>query len=477
MTNGNQKYTKWVALSMVIANMIGVGVFTSLGFQVDPLPSGFAILMLWLAGGVIALSGAFVYAEVATTLKKSGGEYIYLSKIYHPIVGFLSGWASLIVGFAGAICAVALGVSEYFAPVLGIDPTTSTMIGDFEFFHHKWIAILCIAIISGVHIIGVKTGGMIQNVLTSLKILLIAIFCLAPFFVTGFEPSNVKFTPQEGDWELIFGAGFAVSLAWVMYAYSGWNASAYIAGNLEEPKKSLPFSLIGGTLIVTIIYLLLNAMFMYTSNFSELAWKADVGNVVALKLFGKDVGTVFSGLFSLALISSLSAMVIAGPKVTEAMGKDYSLFKQLTVKSKGGTPKFAIIVQAVLAILLVTVSTFQEMIKVIAVALTLFSLLTVIGVFILRYRKASNENTVKTWGYPVTPLVFIAGTGWMIYYFIEKDVLAAYYGKAEYEGIILTTLWMLLPGIAFYFLAEHGNKQNTEQIPTELEEEQHEKLE
>ncbi|HLZ17908.1 MAG TPA: amino acid permease, partial [Cyclobacteriaceae bacterium] len=308
MTSQN-KYALSVGITLVIANMIGTGVFTSLGYQVGPLPSGFAILSLWALGGVVALCGAFTYAEIAASFKKSGGEYYYLSQLFHPAIGFASGWISLLVGFAGAIAAVAIAIGEYAHELLGIPV--------------RAIAVVAIVLVSSIHWFGVKTGGHAQNILTSLKLTLIAVFCIGPFFISGVSLSNISFLPHTGDGSLIFSAGFAISLVYVVYAYTGWNAAAYIAGNLENPEKNLPRSLIIGTLVVIIVYLLLNGTFLYVSGFGELEGKNDIGNVVAFKLFGSTIGFVFSGLFSTALLSTLSAMTIAGPRVLEAMGEDY----------------------------------------------------------------------------------------------------------------------------------------------------------
>ena len=201
-----QKYTLSVGITLVIANMIGTGVFTSLGYQVGPIPSGFAILVLWAVGGVVAICGAFTYAEISTTLKKSGGEYYYLGKIFHPALGFISGWISLLVGFAGAISAVALAIGEYSSTMLGV-PT-------------KIIAISAIVLVSTIHWFGVKAGGIAQNILTSTKLLLIAFFCIAPFFVTSVPLSGISFLPQPGDGHLIFSSGFAQALVYVLYAYT-----------------------------------------------------------------------------------------------------------------------------------------------------------------------------------------------------------------------------------------------------------------
>jgi len=422
----HRKYTLTVGITLVIANMIGTGVFTSLGYQVGPIPSGFAILVLWAVGGVVALSGAFTYAEISTTLQKSGGEYHYLGKIFHPALGFVSGWMSLFVGFAGAISAVALAIGEYAHTLLAID--------------NRIVAICAIVLVSSIHLFGVKTGGTVQNFLTSMKLLLILFFCIAPFFVADGLKSGISFWPKEGDTDLILSARFAVSLVFVAYAYTGWNAAAYIAGNLENPSKNLPRSLILGTLTVTVIYLVLNAMFLYSASFDELAGKNDIGNIVAFKLFGDKVGLAFSSIFSIALLSTLSAMTIAGPRVLEAMGDDYPKLKTFATTNRYDMPYLAILTQAAWAIFLVMVSSFKEIIQYILVSLSLFSMVTVIGIFFLRKKYPSDQRPFQVPLYPLPPIIFTVCTCWMIYYVTQND-----------PRIILYSLGSMIPGLIIYF--------------------------
>jgi basic amino acid/polyamine antiporter, APA family len=427
-----KKYTLTVGITLVIANMIGTGVFTSLGYQVGSIPSGFAILVLWAVGGVVALSGAFTYAEISTTLQKSGGEYHYLGKIFHPAFGFVSGWMSLLVGFAGAISAVAIAMAEYSSNLLGIP--------------NKIVAIAAIVVVSGIHWFGVKAGGRAQNILTGTKLLLIVFFCTAPFFISG-DKSSISFLPQSGDWSLITSASFAVSLVFVVYAYTGWNAAAYIAGNLENPSKNLPKSLIFGTLVVVVVYLSLNAMFLYSASFTELNGKNDIGNVVAFKLLGPEIGTVFSGIFSIALLSTLSAMTIAGPRVLEAMGDDYPKLKTFATKNKYDMPYLAILAQAAWAIFLVLVSSFKEIIQYISISLSLFSMATVLGIFILRKQYPKEKRPFQVPLYPLPPIIFTVCTCWMIYYVTKND-----------PWIILYSLATMVPGLIIYFAISNKPK-------------------
>ncbi|MCH2224738.1 MAG: amino acid permease [Crocinitomicaceae bacterium] len=451
-----KKYTRSVATNMVIANMIGTGIFTSLGFQVldTGIPDPFSILIIWLLGGVVALCGASVYAEVASRINRSGGEYTFLSEIYHPLLGFISGWISLFVGFSAAIAALALAAGEYFLPVIGFSKETALNLGLFEISIAKLIGCLLLILVSLVHFRGVKFGGIFQNYMTYIKLVLIGSFLIIPFlFASNYEASGINFSPTDKTLNTIFSTPFAGALVYVMFAYSGWNASAYIVGNLENPRKNLPFSLLVGTIIVTIIYILLNFIFMYVARFDELALQVDLGNVVANKILGNKVGVFFSFAFSLALISGISAMFIAGPRVAEQIGKDYKTFKILGKQNKQGVPKYGIVFILTISILLTFFSSFKEIILYIGLTLMLSSMLTVFGVFILRYRerkadKTPAKNVVKTWGYPITPIVFILISLWIIYFFVAQDI-----------KYLVWSLATIIPAIVIYYLTRNNDTE------------------
>ena len=252
--------------------------------------------------------------------------------------------------------------------------------------------------------------------------------------------SGISFWPQPGDTDLILSSSFAVSLVFVVYAYTGWNAAAYIAGNLENPSKNLPRSLILGTLTVTVVYLVLNAMFLYSATFNELNGKNDIGNVVAFKLFGNNIGLAFSSVFSVALLSTLSAMTIAGPRVLEAMGDDYPKLKTFAITNRYDMPYLAILTQAAWAIFLVMVSSFKEIIQYISVSLSIFSMATVIGIFFLRKKYPTAERPFKVPLYPLPPIIFTVCTCWMIYYVTKND-----------PWIILYSFGSMIPGLIIYF--------------------------
>ena len=440
-----EKYTKAVATNMVIANMVGTGIFTAIGYQVmnNGIPDPFSILIIWVIGGLLSLCGAFSYSEVASCVNRSGGEYSYLSDLYHPLVGFLSGWTSIIVGFSAAIAALGLAIGEYFLPLIGFDKDYTFNVLVFDISIQKLVALGAIIIIAGIHVRGIKFGGIFQNYITFFKLILISLILVLPFLFSDYEHSNIRFLPTAETSKTILSSAFAGSLVWVMFSYSGWNASTYILKNLENPKKTLPFSLIFGTIFVTIIYVLLNFIFMYVASFKELEGQIDVGNIVMQKVLGKNTALIISGVFSFALLSGLSAMMMAGPRVAEEIGKDFHLFKLLAKQNRKGNPTSAIIFIASVSSLLVVFSSFKDMIEYIGITLTIFSFLTVSAVFIIRKKNIKNQLGVRCWGYPFTPLLFQFLSLWMMYYFISEDPIK-----------IVWCILTLMPAVLIYYISK-----------------------
>ncbi len=403
----------FTATSIVIANMVGVGVFTSLGFEVLDLKSGFPILVLWAIGGISALCGALVYGELASALPRSGGEYHLLSAIFHPSVGFLAGWVSITVGFAAPVALVAWAFGKYLHLALdSVEPLP--------------IALVVVAIVTLVHLYGTKAGSAFQNVSTILKIALIAVMIAAGLLAA--HPQPIHFLPQPGDWASISSAPFAVSLVYVMYSYSGWNATAYIVGEVKEPGRNVPLSVIFGTLIVGVLYVLLNGIFLRSAPIAEMAGKPEVAYVASAHLFGVGGGRLMAALICAGLISSVSAMIWIGPRVSVAMGEDWPALQFLAWKTKGGIPAVAILVQSAITVALLLLSSFETVLTYIQFGLTTCSFLTVAGVFYLRHRRPDLPRPCKAWGYPVTPLIFLAVNLWMLWYTMKAKPMESLAG-------------------------------------------------
>ena len=403
--NSIYKIGFYTAISLVIANMIGTGVFTSLGFQLINIHSVFSILVLWLLGGVISLCGALVYAELGVTFPKSGGEYVYLSKLIHPFVGFLSGWVSSTVGFAAPVALASVALGTY---VNVIFPQVNITV----------CALAVVGIITIIHATNLKSGSSFQKILTLLKIIFIILFIVAGFCCT---PAHVvSVLPEVNSKDEIFSQAFWVSLIYVSYAYSGWNAASYLAGDMHDVKKDLPKALFIGTLVVTAIYVLLNYVFLYSTPASELTGVLEIGHVSASHIFGEYFGKFMSLVIAFLLISSISAMIMAGPRIIKSMGDDVPMLNFLAITNKNNVPYLAVILQSVITVILILTSQFESVLTFVGFSLSIFTFLTVMSVFILRSRKIEN-NSYKTWGYPFTPILFLALNGFTIYFvFINK---------------------------------------------------------
>jgi len=418
MTPDNQDSRRigvYTAIAVVAANMIGTGVFTSLGFQLFSLTTGFAIVALWLVGGCAALCGALSYGELSAAMPRSGGEYYLLSRIYHPVVGFLSGWVSVVVGFSAPIAAAAMAMGQYLARVLvqtgvvsaGSQPATVTA-----------IAVTGVTVISIVHLLDVRSVSRFQIAFTTLKVSLIVALVACGFVLAKAQP--VSFLPDRASLGSIFSSSFAVSLVYVMYAYSGWNAAIYVASDVKNPGRYLPLSLVFGTLIVILLYVPLNAVFMYAAPVDQMKGQVDVGYIAAHHIFGETGGLIMGLLISIGLVSAISSMVWTGPRVTQVMGEDIGILRLLSVKNRNGVPHLSLLFQYVLVIALILTATFESIVNYIGVMLSLSAFLTVIGVFVLRATEPELPRPYRTLGYPVTPVVFLGVTGWMMFFVIKE---------------------------------------------------------
>jgi APA family basic amino acid/polyamine antiporter len=405
----------FTAIAIVVANMVGTGVFTSLGFQAADIKSGFVLLMLWVVGGIFSLCGVLSYGELGAAMPKSGGEYRYLSDIYHPILGFLAGWVSMTVGFAAPIALAAIAFGNYFGRVFPIFEPTALAIG-------------LTIIISLIHTRNLHIGSIFQDFSTVLKIIFILVFIGCGLFLA--QPQTIQFLPEAGSGNQIFSSAFAVSLVYVTYSYSGWNASAYIAGEVKQPEKVLPQSMLIGTGIVTLLYCAINFIFLYTTPIEKIAGELEVGYVAAESIFGF-WGAKFMGLLiSLGLIASVSAMVLSGPRVIQAIGEDIPFFRIFARQNRQGVPYYGILLQLTIVLILIRTSTFETVATYLSFTMTLVSCLTVLGVFVHRLKSPDSPRPYKTWGYPITPLIFLAIGLWILVFVFQDKPIESLAGLA-----------------------------------------------
>jgi len=416
------------ACAIVIANIIGTGVFTSLGFQVVDIHSGFPLLLLWVVGGVVSLCGALCYGELSAALPRSGGEYHFLSKIYHPAVGFMAGFISAMVGFAAPIALAAIAFAKYFEGMFGVG---SPLL----------ISFTVVWVIAAVHLAGVRPGTTFQNWSTVAKLLLIGVLIVAGLLIPLKQP--VHFMPAAGDLPVVFGAPFAVALVYVMYSYSGWNAAAYITGEIQRPENNVPRALLFGTGLVLVVYTALNAVFLVAAPMSELRGQVEVGLIAGKHIFGDQGGRVVGAIISLGLLSAISSMIWIGPRVTMSMGEDHWLLRFLGQKNGHGIPVNAVVTQMVIVSLLLLTRSFELIVIYIQFSLLLCSLLTVVGVIVLRRKNPGLPRPYRVWAYPLPPIVFSLITVWMMIYLLHSHPIESLCGLAT-----------MVAGLVLYFVAE-----------------------
>ena len=425
------KFSSTTAIAIVIANMIGTGVFTSLGFQLMDVQSGSAILLLWVIGGIAALCGALTYAELGSQLPRSGGEYNFLGRLYHPAMGFVSGWISITIGFAAPIALAAMTFAAYLGSA-------------FEGLSREMLAVGLILSLTVLHGVTRSLSGGTQFVFTALKVALVVGFSVAALTVG--ETRSIDFSFGEAEIAYLGSGAFAVSLIYVNYAYTGWNAATYLIDEVDEPARNLPKILIAGTGLVMLSYVLLNYVFLSVAPIEAMQGKIEIGMIAADYAFGEAGGRSMGITLSLLLISTVSAMLMAGPRVLQVIGQDFHLFRWLAKTNRDGIPMTAIWAVALLSVALVLSSSFESVLVFSGFILALNTFFAVGGIFVLRARQKRDGTPLggyRTWGYPLTPLLYLALTGWtLVFIFIERPVEA------------LAAVLMIAAGLGLYWFSE-----------------------
>lgn len=419
------------AVALVVANMVGTGVFTSLGYQLAAVPSAFPVLVLWLLGGVLSFCGALCYAELVCMMPRSGGEYHLMREAYHPLAGFLAGWVSLVAGFAAPIALAAMAFGHYLerlgAPVeartlaaMAVGAVTLAMLGS-----TLWV-------------------GRILGWLTLLKVSLILAFILGAMLLSG-QGEPVSLLPKAGDAKLIFSGGFATSLVYVMYAYTGWNGAAYVAGELRSPQRTVPLALLGGTAVVTLLYLGLNAAFLARAPWETLRSEPEVALAAAQAIFGETGGNWMGGLIAFGLLSMLTGLTWAGSRVHQRLGQDLGSLAFLARENRQGAPVGAVLVQGALALLMLFSGTFDVVLNYVESLLLVSSLLTVAAVVWLRGRWPEKARPFKVPFYPLPPLLFGSATLYMLWFLGQERA-----GELVWGGLTLAV------GIGLFYLLGGG---------------------
>jgi basic amino acid/polyamine antiporter, APA family len=408
------------AIMLISGDMIGIGIFVTTGAIAETLPTPGGVLLVWILGGLLALTGALSCAELSASLPYAGGDYIYIREAYGKLMGFLSGWSSFLVTFSGAIAFLAVGFNgfmSFFFPVLGSQEAifSATILG-------LWInvtvgtlfSVIVVMMISGLHCLGVRQGTVTQNILTTLKIgSLLGILILGVSFGKG---NTAHFSPLF-DWQKITNFSvFAAAFIPAIFAYSGWNAVIYIAGEVKDPEKNLPRALLWANLIVIALYLAVNVVYIYGVPVTEMKGALRVSEVATTALFGYQTSAWITAIITLSILGALNVVTMIGPRIYYAMAQDGVFFSRLSrIHPIFGTPTNAIILQAIWACCLIVTGTFGTLFTYVSIIITLFSALTVGSVIVLRWKRPELKRPYKLWGYPIVPILFILAHLWIVW--------------------------------------------------------------
>jgi APA family basic amino acid/polyamine antiporter len=406
------------ATALVVSNMIGSGILTTTGFLAGELGSVKWVLLAWAVGAVCALAGAFCYSELGVNFPSSGGEYVYLTQAFGPTWGFMTGWVSFFAGFSAPIAASALAFSDYlghFFPALKLE-NAQHVIGsgswEVKLGPAQLTACTLVAGFTILNCLGVRRTARVQNVLTSMKVLVILVFLGAGFAFGAGSWGNFSQTAVRTSSTPIY-AQFFVSLLFIYFSYSGWNAATYVAEELKQPARTLPLSLACGTLLVAALFILLNVLFIYAVPLETMKGVPAVGALAANHLFGPAVAGIFTAAMVLSLLATVNAMTTIGPRVYYAMAKNGAFFAGAAkVHPKWHTPVNAIVAQG-LCTMLMTISPFLNLLFYIGMLLNLSAVMSVASLFIFRRRQSWQKLGVVSFGYPLLPVFFVAIGIWM----------------------------------------------------------------
>ena len=406
------------AVMVISGDMIGVGIFVTTGFIAATVPSPGGVLLIWLLGGLLALAGALSCAELSASLPLAGGDYIYIREAYGKLMGFLSGWSSFLVTFSGSIAAIAVGFSSFmsfFFPILGSDNVffSAAIIGhSVKVSIGTVFSIVAVLILSGIHYVGVRQGVLLQNILTTLKIgSLLGIILLGVLVGKGSTEHFVPFFDMSRVTDMsLFGAAFIP----VIFAYAGWNAVIYLAGEVKQPERNLPRALVRANLLVILLYLAINVVYIYAVPVTQMKGALRVSEVATTALLGYQTSAWITAIITVSIFGALNVVIMLGPRIYYAMAQDGVFFRGLArVHPTFGTPSNAIVLQALWSCILVLTGTFDALFTYVSVIISLFSALTVGSVMVLRFKRPDLKRPYKLWGYPFVPLFFVLVSLWI----------------------------------------------------------------
>ena len=414
------------ATALVVSNMIGVGIFTTTGFLAGDLGQPKLVIGIWFVGAALALAGALCYAELGTNFPRSGGEYVYLSEAWGPAWGFIDGWISFFAGFSAPIAAAALAVSAYLAhffPFLSADSPAGLVVplgfAQLRLGGAQGVACAVVAAFTAVNVFNVSRVEKLQIILTGTKLVVIAALLVLGFGLGSGDWAHFT-QPAERTATSSLASQFAVSLIFVFYGYSGWNAAVYVAEEIRKPERTVPIAVVAGTLLVTAIYAALNVLYIYANSLDDIKGVVAVGALAATSLFGDRAGGLFSGAMAVSLLATINAMCMIGPRVYYAMARSGAFFAVAArVHPRWNSPWIAVLAQGACCCVLIVTGTFESLGYYIGFMLFLFTALSVLALFKFRKRPGWKQSRWVNCAYPIIPVTYVSMNAWVFVYFAQ----------------------------------------------------------
>ena len=408
---------------MVIGIVIGSGIFMTTGLMAEALPSASLILLAWIFGGLQMLAGALTYAELGAAMPKAGGQYVYLREAYGPLPGFLFGWVAFVAYISGTNAAIAVAIAEHLGSFYPILSTHNSIIGigSFSISGGQIFALSLILVLSLINYLGIVFGKWVQNIFTVLKIGSILLFALAGLFISTGNHLDFLLNPTNMSIGSIL-TGMGIALVAVNWTVGGWEYVTFAAGEIKNPKKNLPLALIIGTIVILVLYFLINIAYLKVLPMDSLIGEIKVGEMAARTLYGPGIAGVFSLVIIVSMFGALNGNILVGSRVYYAMAKDHLFFSSAAnIHPKFNTPSNAIIIQGFWAAILTLTGTFEELITLVVFVNVIMWIAASSTVFVLRKKQPNLERPYKVWGYPYVPAFFILfSSAIMVNTFIES---------------------------------------------------------
>ncbi|MFN8005964.1 MAG: amino acid permease [Terriglobia bacterium] len=399
------------ATMIIVGNIIGIGIFTTTGLVADALPNPKMILFVWILGGLLTLCGALTYAELGAMLPMAGGEYVYLREAYGPFWAFLSGWTYFFVTNPGSIAAMSLGACAYLKPfwpsLLGHRLVELPILG----FHwtlttDQLAAVGIVLVFSTINYLGVKQGSRAQNLLTIAKLASILAICGLGLVVGKGDWGHFS-SPASAE-SNVWQGNFSLAMIAVFFAYTGWFASTYVASEIHRPERNIPYSVIGGTLIVIAIYFLMNVAYLFAVSVNDLRGVINVGEMATTALFGQQAAKFLSIVILISILGAVNSVILTAPRIYYAMARDGMFFRKAAeIHPTFRTPSTSIILQAIWTCLLAISGSFSQLLTYTVVAMICFSIMTGAAIFKLRVSRPDLPRPYKTFGFPWVPAIFV----------------------------------------------------------------------